>query len=92
VGFGYTERLENIEYGVETWTDHLISFIETIGERRVHMIGNSLGGALALQIANKRPDLVGKIVLMGAAALPFNMTYGLDKVATNIRYCGQKLF
>ena len=33
-----------------------------------------------MQIVNKRPDLVGKIVLMGAAALPFNMTYGLDKV------------
>src|SRR5437762_6744233 len=28
VGFGYTERPENIEYGVETWTNHLISFIE----------------------------------------------------------------
>ena len=80
VGFGYTERPEDIEYSVSTWTNHLISFIETIGESRVHIIGNSLGGALALQIANKRPDLVGKIVLMGAAALPFNMTYGLDQV------------
>ena len=80
VGFGYTERPENIVYGVETWTNHLISFIETIGETRVHIIGNSLGGALALQIVNKRPDLVGKIVLMGAAALPFQMTYGLDQV------------
>ncbi|HEY4549642.1 MAG TPA: alpha/beta fold hydrolase, partial [Bacillus sp. (in: firmicutes)] len=39
VGFGYTERPENIEYGVETWTNHLISFIETIGENRVHIIG-----------------------------------------------------
>ncbi len=80
VGFGYTERPEDIEYSVSTWTNHLIRFIETIGESRVHIIGNSLGGALALQIANKRPDLVGKIVLMGAAALPFNMTYGLDQV------------
>ena len=80
VGFGYTERPENIEYGVETWTNHLISFIETIGEKRIHIIGNSLGGALALQITNKRPDLVGRIVLMGAAALPFPMTYGLDQV------------
>jgi pimeloyl-ACP methyl ester carboxylesterase len=80
VGFGYTERPEDIEYGVETWTNHLISFIETIGESRVHIIGNSLGGALALQIANKRPDLVRKIVLMGAAAPSFPITYGLDKV------------
>ncbi|AGK54548.1 alpha/beta fold hydrolase [Bacillus sp. 1NLA3E] len=80
VGFGYTERPETIEYGVETWTNHLINFIEAVGQSNVHIIGNSLGGALALQIANKRPDLVGKIVLMGAAGLPFKMTYGLYKV------------
>ena len=80
VGFGYTERSEEIEYGVETWTNHLINFIEEVGEKHVHIIGNSLGGALALHIANKRPDLVGKMVLMGAAGLPFMMTYGLDKV------------
>lgn len=80
VGFGYTERSDNIEYGVETWTNHLINFIEAVGESRVHIIGNSLGGALALHIAHKRPDLVGKMVLMGAAGLPFTLTYGLDKV------------
>lgn len=80
VGFGYTERPEDIEYGVETWTNHLINFVEVIGESKVHIIGNSLGGALALQIVHKRPDLVNKIVLMGAAALPFNITYGLDQV------------
>ena len=80
VGFGYTERPEKVQYGVETWTNHLIGFIEEVVQSQVHIIGNSLGGALALHIANKRPDLVGKMVLMGAAGLPFNMTYGLDKV------------
>jgi 2-hydroxymuconate-semialdehyde hydrolase len=80
VGFGFTERPENEEYNVVTWTNHLIHFIENIGKSKIHIIGNSLGGALALQIANKRPDLVGKMVLMGAAGLPFPVTYGLDKV------------
>jgi len=80
VGFGYTARPEDIQYGVETWTNHLISFIEAVGVSRVHIIGNSLGGALALHIANKRPDLVNKMVLMGAAGLSFMVTYGLDKV------------
>ncbi|AGK52082.1 alpha/beta fold hydrolase [Bacillus sp. 1NLA3E] len=80
VGFGNTEKPDHIEYGVETWTEHLINFIEEIGQNRVHIIGNSLGGALALHIANKRPDLVGKMVLMGAAGVSFPITYGLDKV------------
>lgn len=80
VGFGYTDRPENIEYGVEIWTEHLINFIEKIGKGKVHIIGNSLGGALALHIAKKRPELVGKMVLMGAAGIKFPVTYGLDKV------------
>ena len=80
VGFGYTERPENVEYNVDTWAQHLIDFIEKIGKGRVHIIGNSLGGALALHIAKKRPDLVDKLVLMGAAGLPFQLTYGLEKV------------
>jgi 2-hydroxymuconate-semialdehyde hydrolase len=80
VGFGYTKRPENGKYGVEIWTEHMIDFIEAIDKGRVHIIGNSLGGALALHIANKRPDLVGKMVLMGAAGVSFPLTYGLDKV------------
>ena len=80
VGFGYTERPDNIEYNVETWTNHLIAFIENVVQDRVHIIGNSMGGALTLHIANKRPDLVKKIVLMGAVGTSFPITYGLDKV------------
>lgn len=80
VGFGYTERPEDIEYDVDTWTDHLIAFIENVVQDRVHIIGNSMGGALTLHIANKRPDLVKKMVLMGAVGTSYPITYGLDKV------------
>lgn len=80
VGFGYTERKENIEYNVDTWTNHLIDFIENVVQDRVHIIGNSMGGALTLHIAHKRPDLVKKMVLMGAVGISFPITYGLDKV------------
>ena len=80
VGFGYTERKDDVEYNVETWTNHLIDFIENVVQDRVHIIGNSMGGALTLHIANKRPDLVKKMVLMGAVGTSFPITYGLDKV------------
>ncbi len=80
VGFGYTDRPDGVEYNVDTWTDHLISFIENVIQDRVHIVGNSMGGALTLHIANKRPDLVKKMVLMGAVGTSFPITYGLDKV------------
>lgn len=60
VGFGYTERPENIQYSVDLWVEHMIAFIETMNLRNVSIIGNSMGGALALHVANRRPDLVKK--------------------------------
>ena len=80
VGFGYSERPERITYGKAVWVEHLIAFLEATGVRRCSIVGNSLGGALAIALADERPDLVDRLVLMGAAAVPFPMTEGLAAV------------
>jgi 2-hydroxymuconate-semialdehyde hydrolase len=80
VGFGYTERPENINYSVDVWVNHMISFIETINLEKISIIGNSMGGALALHIANRRPDLVKKLILMGSVGIEFPITEELDAV------------
>ncbi|SDC47782.1 alpha/beta fold hydrolase [Paraburkholderia lycopersici] len=51
---------------------HLIAFIETLGLAPANLIGNSMGGATALGVTIARPDLVGKLVLMGSAGLAVN--------------------
>ncbi|KAA9012293.1 alpha/beta fold hydrolase [Niallia endozanthoxylica] len=80
VGFGYTERLENQEYSIDVWVNHMIDFIETIGESRVSVIGNSFGGAIALHLVNRRPDLVNKLILMGSVGIDSPLSEGLDAV------------
>ncbi len=80
VGFGYTKRPEGIHYSVDVWVDHMISFIETNKLHNLSMIGNSMGGALALHIAYRRPDLVNKLILMGSVGLSFPITEELDLV------------
>jgi 2-hydroxymuconate-semialdehyde hydrolase len=80
VGFGYTDRPQGMNFGVAAWTEHLISFIETVIQQPVSIVGNSMGGALALHIARQRPDLVDKMVLMGSVGIDFELTEGLDKV------------
>jgi 2-hydroxymuconate-semialdehyde hydrolase len=80
VGFGYTERPKDIQYSVNMWVEHMIAFIETMNLRNVSIIGNSMGGALALHIANRRPDLVKKMILMGSAGIEFPITSELDAV------------
>jgi 2-hydroxymuconate-semialdehyde hydrolase len=80
VGFGYTERAKHIQYSVHVWVEHMIAFMETMNLKKVSIIGNSMGGALALHIAHRRPDLVKKLILMGSAGVQFPITEELDAV------------
>jgi len=80
VGFGTTERKEGQEYSIDVWVNHIIGFIEAIGERKVSIIGNSFGGAIALNLVHRRPDLVNKVVLMGSVGNQSTISEGLDAV------------
>lgn len=79
-GFGYTERPENIQYGLQTWTDQVVGLMDTLEIPRAHLVGNSFGGAIGLRIATQHPDRVGKLVLMGSMGVPFLITEGLERV------------
>jgi 2-hydroxymuconate-semialdehyde hydrolase len=80
VGFGYTDPAKDGDYGLATWTAHLIGFLDALEVPRVSVIGNSLGGALALRLAIDHPERIHKIVTMGSAGLSFPITDGLEKV------------
>ncbi|MFJ9500391.1 alpha/beta fold hydrolase [Brevibacillus centrosporus] len=80
VGFGYTERPKEIQYSVDLWVNHMISFIEANDLPQLSIIGNSMGGALAIHLAHRRPDLVKKLVLMGSVGISFPITKELDDV------------
>jgi len=80
VGFGFSERPANIEYGVQTWADQVVGLMDTLDLPKAHLVGNSFGGAIALRIATQHPDRVGKLVLMGSMGVPFPITAGLERV------------
>ena len=80
VGFGYTDRPEGQEYSIDVWVNHMIDFIEAIGEKKVSIVGNSFGGAIALNLVHRRPDLVNKVVLMGSVGNHSTISKGLDAV------------
>ncbi len=79
-GFGYTERDPNVRYGMVPWVEHLLAFVEDVVREPVMIVGNSLGGALAIAAAVARPALFERIALMGPACLRFPLTEGLDRV------------
>lgn len=80
VGFGYSDRPEGINYGLDTWADQTIGFMNALGIDRAHLVGNSFGGAIALRMATQHPDRIGKLVLMGSMGVEFPITEGLDNV------------
>ena len=80
VGFGYSERPEDIDYGVQTWADQAIGLMDTLGIEKTSLVGNSFGGAIALRIATQHPERVDKLVLMGSMGVPFPITEGLERV------------
>lgn len=43
----------------------VLAFMDAVGLRRAHLVGNSLGGSAALCLAMEHPDRVGRLVLMG---------------------------
>jgi 4,5:9,10-diseco-3-hydroxy-5,9,17-trioxoandrosta-1(10),2-diene-4-oate hydrolase len=53
----------------------ILGLLTALGLPRVHVIGNSLGGACGLRMAIEQPDVVGRLVLMGPGGV--NTTRGL---------------
>lgn len=82
VGFGKSDCPDPSEfsYTQEARNDQAINFIESLGKGSVHIIGNSMGGATALGVAMKRPDLVKSILLMGSAGLNRTVNPALQQV------------
>jgi 2-hydroxymuconate-semialdehyde hydrolase/2-hydroxy-6-oxo-octa-2,4-dienoate hydrolase len=77
VGFGGTERPEDIVYSLRTWTDHVWAFLDAHGIERTAIVGNSLGGRIALQMATDQPERINRMVLMGSPGVGMTPTEGL---------------
>lgn len=67
-GFGYSDPMRR--YSIPAFADRVIDLIEHTENGPVHLIGNSLGGAIGVRVAALRPDLVRTLVLI-SPAMPF---------------------
>lgn len=65
-GFGRSRPPEPARYSPSVHADALLCFLAGRG-RPVHLVGNSLGGAVALAVAERRPELVRSLTLVSPA-------------------------
>ncbi|HEX8612824.1 MAG TPA: alpha/beta fold hydrolase [Telluria sp.] len=54
-------------YDIQSQTDRMLGFLAALGVRRAHLIGNSMGGAIALRMAADSPDNIASLVLIDSA-------------------------
>jgi pimeloyl-ACP methyl ester carboxylesterase len=64
-GHGRTPDVDG-PYSYEAMADETVVFLEQVVRRPSHLLGFSDGGNVALHVARDRPDLVRKIVVIGA--------------------------
>ena len=67
-GFGYSDP--SPRYSIPAFAATLIGYLEHDGRGPVHLVGNSLGGSIAVRVAALRPDLVRTLTLI-SPAMPF---------------------
>jgi 4,5:9,10-diseco-3-hydroxy-5,9,17-trioxoandrosta-1(10),2-diene-4-oate hydrolase len=69
IGFGYSDKPADVEYPLAFFVECVKQTLDAIGVRRCTVLGNSLGGAIALGLALEHPALVERLVLMAPGGL-----------------------
>lgn len=69
IGFGYSDKPSDVEYHLDFFVTCLKQTLDAIGVSKVTLVGNSLGGAVALGFALAHPQTVQRLVLMAPGGL-----------------------
>jgi pimeloyl-ACP methyl ester carboxylesterase len=80
LGFGRTETPQPARVDLGAWTAQVIELADSLGLAAFDLVGNSMGGAIALDIAVRHPARVRRIVTMGTLGVPATITPGLEAV------------
>jgi 2-hydroxymuconate-semialdehyde hydrolase len=84
IGFGATEHPQNPPTGMRSWmrlwVDQCLALLDARQLEKVHLVGNSMGGAIALYLMLEAPERFERVVLMGPIGTPHKITPELDRL------------
>jgi pimeloyl-ACP methyl ester carboxylesterase len=66
-GFGYSGPPADGRYGLDTHVAAVVDYVTALGRGPVHLLGNSLGGAVSVRVAAEHPELVRTLTLVSPA-------------------------
>jgi len=75
MGYGYSSKPEEGTFSLDDIGAQYKALLDALGVARVTVVGNSQGGAIAINMALNYPKLVRKLVLMAPGGLETRETY-----------------
>ena len=69
IGYGESSKPEGIDYTLQLFTDTLYEALKAAGVSQTSIVGNSLGGAIALQLALDHPGFVTSLILLAPGSI-----------------------
>jgi pimeloyl-ACP methyl ester carboxylesterase len=70
LGHGYTDK-PDITYNLESFSKHLLDFMDAAGIKKAHLVGESQGGQISVFTADQHPERVDKLGLI-VGGIPSN--------------------
>ena len=68
---GHPETLPKNRQGwMDLWVNQLIELLDVLGIQKAHVVGNSLGCSIALELLLEYPERFDRVVLMGPGGTP----------------------
>jgi pimeloyl-ACP methyl ester carboxylesterase len=73
IGYGLSEKPSEAPYTIDFFVQQIEDFMAAQGISSAHLVGNSMGGGLALNIALSYPSRVQSLVLISALGYPLDL-------------------
>lgn len=96
VGHGRTDKPLSRGYDLPSLAGFVLDFMDAVGIGRADLVGHSLGGGLALIVAETTPERVGRLVLVASVGLARDLGMilrlvsvpGLGELLTRVAFQG----
>ena len=75
IGYGASSKPEGIDYPLQLFTDTLYDALQRHGVENPALVGNSLGGGIAIQMTLDHPDYASSLVLMAPGCIEEQADY-----------------
>ena len=68
IGMGLSDKPADYNYTLQTRIDDVVQLVDSLALKRIDLVVHDWGGAIGFGLAEQRPDLVDRIVIMNTAA------------------------